>query len=70
VRSAHAANNGKIFAWDNPPETGNPSEDYDCRCVAEPYYGEIDPNKINLLRDYLLKGIIYLISQMLFVIPA
>ncbi len=37
VRADHAANNGKIFAWDNPPETGNPGEDYNCRCWAEPY---------------------------------
>ncbi len=35
-------NNGKIFAWDNPPETGNPSEDYGCRCVAEPYTPEVN----------------------------
>ena len=33
-------NNGKIFAWDNPPPTGHPGEDYGCRCIAEPYYGE------------------------------
>lgn len=39
VRPSHAANNGKIFAWDNPPETGHPGEDYNCRCRAEPYYG-------------------------------
>ncbi len=37
VRASHAANNGKIFAWDNPPETGHPGEDYNCRCTAEPY---------------------------------
>lgn len=37
VRSSHAANNGKIFAWDNPPETGHPGEDYGCRCWAEEY---------------------------------
>lgn len=30
VRSSHAANNGKIFSWDNPPETGHPGEDYGC----------------------------------------
>jgi SPP1 gp7 family putative phage head morphogenesis protein len=38
VRPSHAANNGKIFAWDNPPPTGHPSEDYGCRCWAEDYY--------------------------------
>lgn len=37
VRASHAANDGKIFAWDNPPPTGHPGEDYGCRCTAEPY---------------------------------
>ncbi len=37
VRPSHAANNGKIFAWDNPPPTGNPGEEFGCRCTAEPY---------------------------------
>jgi hypothetical protein len=37
ARSAHAANSGKIFAWNKPPETGHPGEDYNCRCTAEPY---------------------------------
>ncbi len=37
VRPSHAANDGKIFAWSNPPATGHPGEDYGCRCTAEPY---------------------------------
>ncbi len=37
VRPSHIENNGKLFAWDNPPETGHPGEDYGCRCTAEPY---------------------------------
>lgn len=41
VRASHAANNGKVFAWDYPPPTGHPGEDYGCRCTAEPYvHGE------------------------------
>ncbi|MDB2414385.1 phage minor head protein [Rickettsiales bacterium] len=36
VRASHAANNGKIFAWNNPPATGHPGEDFNCRCWAEP----------------------------------
>lgn len=36
VRSSHAANNGKIFAWNKKPDTGHPGEDYNCRCWAEP----------------------------------
>lgn len=37
VRPSHAANEGKVFAWDNPPPTGNPGDAGNCRCVAEPY---------------------------------
>lgn len=47
VRPSHAANNGKIFAWDNPPPTGHPGEDYGCRCTAEPYQPVVaDPANI------------------------
>jgi SPP1 gp7 family putative phage head morphogenesis protein len=41
VRAAHAANNGRIFSWDHSPTTGHPGEDYNCRCVAEPYTGHV-----------------------------
>lgn len=37
VRTSHAANNGRIFSWDNVPPTGHPGEDFGCRCIAEPY---------------------------------
>ncbi len=40
VRPSHAANDGKIIAWDNPPATGNPGEDFNCRCKAEAYVPE------------------------------
>ena len=37
VRETHAANNGKVFQWANPPsETGHPGNDVQCRCVARP----------------------------------
>ena len=36
VRPSHAANDGRVFAWDDPPPTGHPGEDYGCRW-AEPY---------------------------------
>ncbi len=42
VRPEHAANEGKVFAWDNPPPTGHPGDDYGCRCTAEPYQAEIE----------------------------
>jgi hypothetical protein len=35
VRPEHAALDGKVFSWDNPPPTGNPGEAYGCRCWAE-----------------------------------
>jgi hypothetical protein len=41
VRSSHAANDGVIFAWDDPPPTGHPGTDYHCRCTAEPYNGNL-----------------------------
>lgn len=31
VRPAHAAREGQIFSWTNPPEGGHPGEDYNCR---------------------------------------
>lgn len=36
VRHSHQANEGKIFRWDDPPKTGHPGQDYNCRCVAIP----------------------------------
>ncbi len=36
VRPSHAANNGQVFSWDDPPETGNPGDEPGCRCVAIP----------------------------------
>lgn len=38
VREDHAANDGQVFSWDNPPATGHPGEDIQCRCVAVPYF--------------------------------
>ena len=36
-RETHLANEGKTFDWDDPPaETGHPTEDVNCRCVAVP----------------------------------
>lgn len=46
VRPSHAANEGKIFAWDSPPPTGHPGDEYGCRCTAEPFYGKIPEDKI------------------------
>ena len=40
VRGAHAEREGKIFNRHVPPDGGNPGEDYNCRCWAEPYKPE------------------------------
>lgn len=36
VRPTHAANEGETFAWDDPPATGHPGSDFNCRCIAIP----------------------------------
>jgi SPP1 gp7 family putative phage head morphogenesis protein len=37
VRKSHKKNDGKRFAWNDPPsETGHPGNDVNCRCVADP----------------------------------
>lgn len=52
VRESHAANAGKVFAWAHPPGTGNPGEDFNCRCWAEPV--EVDTTPLEILA--LLSG--------------
>ncbi len=58
VRPSHAANDGKVFAWSNPPPTGHPGDDYNCRCQAEPYYpldgSDIDDPPLNPVYPELL----------------
>lgn len=36
VRKDHAERDGKSFDYANPPKGGNPGEDFNCRCWAEP----------------------------------
>ena len=48
VRESHAEKDGQVFEYANPPaDTGNPGHDYNCRCVAIPYLGDVlvDVNK-------------------------
>ncbi len=42
VREEHAALEGQVFSWDNPPPPGHPGEDYQCRCTAFPILEEFD----------------------------
>jgi SPP1 gp7 family putative phage head morphogenesis protein len=36
VRRSHWMNDGRVFSWADPPATGHPGEDYNCRCEAVP----------------------------------
>jgi SPP1 gp7 family putative phage head morphogenesis protein len=36
VRESHAELEGQRFDWADPPDVGNPGEDYQCRCHGEP----------------------------------
>ena len=40
VRDAHAALAGQVFSWSSPPPSGHPGTDHNCRCWAEPYFGD------------------------------
>lgn len=44
-KKKHAEREGKIFNLHIPPEGGNPGEDYNCRCWAEPYDAQEYKNK-------------------------
>ena len=37
VRPSHRINDGRIFSWSDPPATGHPGDDYNCRCEAVPF---------------------------------
>lgn len=42
VRESHAEKDGQVFEYANPPaDTGRPAHDYNCRCVAIPYLGDV-----------------------------
>lgn len=51
VRDSHAENDGKIFSYDDPPPTGHPGDEINCRCVAIPYFG--DKGKIEEQKEYI-----------------
>jgi SPP1 gp7 family putative phage head morphogenesis protein len=46
VRPTHEDNNGKRFSWSSPPAlTGNPGDDVQCRCTADPDLSMLLTNK-------------------------
>lgn len=44
-RDTHAANDGKIFRYDDPPATGHPGEEINCRCSAAPILPAISEDR-------------------------
>lgn len=57
VRSSHAANEGRIFAWADAPPIGHPGTEPNCRCWPEPYYGDPSvPDDRLLLRREVRPG--------------
>lgn len=57
VRASHAANNGKVFAWDSVPPTGHPGEDYGCRCTAEPYQPRVNEHLAQTVTSIVDEGL-------------
>lgn len=46
VRESHAEKDGQVFEYANPPaDTGHPGHDFNCRCVAIPYLGDVLKSK-------------------------
>lgn len=38
---SHWDREGKIYSYDEPPDGGNPGEDYQCRCFPEPVFEDL-----------------------------
>ena len=49
MRESHRRNDDRIFAWDDPPPTGHPGEDYGCRCLAEPTLQDAGEPRVKLV---------------------
>jgi len=55
VRLKHQLYDGKIFDVDNPPDIGNPGDDYNCRCFQDfdiPDFVNIDTSK-KMIRKHI-----------------
>jgi len=59
VRQSHRTKEGKKFRWDKPPlDTGHPGEDYQCRCVAEPVFGDLLSDEVAVVDPITAVGVI------------
>lgn len=53
VRAEHAARAGKRFKWSRPPPDGHPGTPIQCRCYAEPVFGdEFDSDEVRSAPEY------------------
>lgn len=41
-RDAHVDREGRVYAWDEPPDDGHPGQPIRCRCWAEPVLPDLD----------------------------
>jgi SPP1 gp7 family putative phage head morphogenesis protein len=41
VRPTHRDNEGREYSWNDPPGTGHPGEDFQCRCTAEAVFEDV-----------------------------
>jgi SPP1 gp7 family putative phage head morphogenesis protein len=52
VRPSHPANDGRVFDWSAPPETGHPGTDYGCRCRAVPYVSGATEFAFHVMQEF------------------
>lgn len=56
VRPAHAAREGQVFRWDEDLPGGDPGEDFNCRCWAEPLYAGYKPPPLPQRKPEVVAG--------------
>lgn len=52
VRQSHRVNDGRRFDWSDPPETGHPGTQFNCRCEAIPYVKGETEFAYHVMRDF------------------
>ena len=46
VRDTHAANDESLFRWTEPPQTGHPGQEIQCRCQAQAWVEDADIERV------------------------
>ena len=52
VRLSHRANDGHVFDWSAPPDTGHPGSEYGCRCQAVRYVSGATEFAFHVMQDF------------------